>query len=86
MQKQGLRKQLVCLDIDASHAPSHGGASVWHEGNLVGTVTSASYGYRVQKNLAYAFVTPDCASHGTEVHVDVLGVSEKAVIVPMGLI
>ena len=86
MQKQGLRKTLVCLDIHATHAPSHGGASVWHAGNLAGTVTSASYGYRVQKNLAYAFVTPEYASPGTEVYVDVLGVSEKAVIVPMGLV
>jgi len=86
MQKKGLRKTLVCLDIHATDAPSHGGASVWHEGDVVGTVTSASYGYRVRKNLAYAFIKPEYASHGTEVYVDVLGVSQKAVIVPMGQI
>jgi len=86
MQKKGLRKTLVCLDIHATDAPSHGGASVWHEGDMVGTVTSASYGYRVRKNLAYAFIKPEYASHGTEVYVDVLGVSQKAVIVPMGQI
>jgi dimethylglycine dehydrogenase len=86
MLKKGLRKTLVCLDIHATDAPSHGGASVWHEGDVVGTVTSASYGYRVRKNLAYAFIKPEYANHGTEVYVDVLGVSQKAVIVPMGQI
>ena len=69
-----------------SHAPSHGGASVWHDGDLIGTVTSAGWGYRAGKNLAYAFVDPDKATLGEAVHVDVLGISEKAVIIPMGLI
>ncbi|MGB2437115.1 MAG: glycine cleavage T C-terminal barrel domain-containing protein, partial [Candidatus Puniceispirillales bacterium] len=74
------------LDIDATHAPSHGGASVWHDGRLVGTVTSAGWGYRTGKNLAYAFIAPEYAKSGVNLYVDVLGVSEKAVIVPMGLI
>ena len=90
MQDKGLRKKLVCLDIETSHAPSHapshGGASVWHDGDLIGTVTSAGWGYRAGKNLAYAFVDPDKATLGEAVHVDVLGISEKAVIIPMGLI
>jgi dimethylglycine dehydrogenase len=86
MKQQGPRKKLACLNIDATHAPSHGGASVWYDGCLVGTVTSAGWGYRTGKNLAYAFIAPKYAKSGVNLYVDVLGVSEKAVIVPMGLI
>ena len=73
MVEAGPRKLLVPLAIDCDHAPSHGGASVYDGDNLVGTVTSAAWGYRVGRNLAYAFVEPDCAAAGTALKVDVTG-------------
>jgi len=80
----GPRKKLVTLEIDCTHAPSHGGASVSRDGNVIGTVTSAGWGYRVGKNLAYAFVEPDMAEPGTRLEVDVLGLPEKAVVIAPG--
>ena len=82
MQGAGPRKSLVTLEIDCTHAPSHGGASVHAGGKVVGTVTSADWGHRVGKNLAYAFVDPDCAGHGTQLKVDVLGLPEDATVIP----
>lgn len=81
MMEAGPRKMLVTLEIDCAHAPSHGGASVGLNGKVIGTVTSAAWGYRVGKNLAYAFVDPELAETGAELDVDVLGLPEKARVI-----
>lgn len=68
-----LRRCLVTLAIDADDAPAHGGASVWADKRLVGTVTSGDWGHRTGLNLAYAFVEPDVSDTGTDLQVDVVG-------------
>ncbi len=73
MLTAGPRKQLLMLEIEATHAPSHGGASVRMDGRVVGTVTSAEWGHRVGKNLAFAYVDPEYENEGTELSVDVIG-------------
>ena len=40
--------------------------------DVIGTVTSAAWGYRVGKNLAYGFVDPEMSEIGTNLTVDVL--------------
>ena len=81
MLAAGPRKRLVSLEIDCAHAPSHGGASVCAAGRLVGTVTSAAWGHRVARNLAYAFVDPGHADVGTSLTVDVMGIPQKARVI-----
>ena len=81
MVKAGPRKRLISLAIDCDHAPSHGGASVYDGDDLVGTVTSAAWGYRVSRNLAHAFVDPECAAVGTALTVDVLGLPQDATVI-----
>ncbi|WP_296419984.1 GcvT family protein [Pseudooctadecabacter sp.] len=81
----GKTAQLVCLDLDSTDAAAHGGASVMDGDRVVGTVTSGDWGYRVGRNLAYAFVKPDFASLGTAFEVDVLGHRVPATVVPMGV-
>ena len=81
MVRAGPRKKLVSLEIDCDHAPSHGGASVHADGALVGTVTSAAWGHRVARNLAYAFIDPACAGIGTELTVDVMGIPQPARVI-----
>jgi len=81
MVEDGPRKLLVSLEIDCDHAPAHGGASVYAGDDLVGTVTSAAWGYRVGKNLAYAFVEPESAAVGTPLQVDVLGIPQSATVI-----
>ncbi|MEL7167305.1 MAG: glycine cleavage T C-terminal barrel domain-containing protein, partial [Pseudomonadota bacterium] len=72
-QQAGARRQLVLMQLDASHATAQPGASVMHDGAVVGTVTSGAIGHRTGLNLALAFVTPAHAATGTQAHIDVLG-------------
>ena len=81
MIAKGMRRQLVSLVIDCDHAPSHGGASVYHNDQLIGTVTSAAWGHRVSKNIALAFIEPEYAAIGTSLAVDVMGIKTSATIV-----
>ncbi len=81
----GAKRRLVTLTLDATDAPAHGGASVIVDGQVVGTVTSGGWGHRVGKNIAYAFVTPDCAGIGQGLHVDSLGAMVAAKVVAPAL-
>lgn len=80
-QAEGPRKMLVSLEIDAAHAPAHPGASLMHDGSVVGTITSGDWGHRVGKNLAYAFVDPAMADEGTEMALDLLGQQVPAKVI-----
>ncbi len=81
MHKRGPRRRFVSLAIDCTHAPSHGGASIRVDGRVVGTVTSAGWGYRTGLNLCMGFVEPKLANPGNHLSVDVLGRAESAEVV-----
>ncbi len=80
----GPSKRLVCLHLHSDDAPAHPGASVMVDGAVRGTITSGDWGFRVAKNLAYAFVDPDFAAEGRALGVDVLGTIVPASVVAMG--
>ena len=80
--EQGPARRLVTLEIDCTHAPSHSGASVSHGSSVIGTVTSADWGHRVGKNLAFAFVDAAHSELGSVLAVDVLGLPVAATVVP----
>ncbi len=69
----GMRKRLITLKIDATDAPARPGASLMQDGTVVGTVTSADWGHRVDMNLAYAFVEPPLSDIGSALQVDMFG-------------
>ncbi len=79
--KEGPRARLVSLQVHASDRPAHPGASVEHEGAVVGTVTSGDWGHRTGLNLAYAFVRPDLAAEGTQLSMDLIGDSIAATVI-----
>ena len=79
---EGPRSQLVSLEVDTKTAHAHGGASVMIGGEVVGTVTSGAWGYRVGKNLAYAFVKPEVADGLEALEIDMLGERVAAKIIP----
>lgn len=81
---EGLRRQLITLEVDCTHAPAHGGASVVRGDAVVGTITSGDWGHRIGKNLALAFVDPDLTEPETELAVDVLGDLVAAKTIPTG--
>lgn len=71
--RKGVQKRLVSLEINCDHAPAYGGASLMQGDDVVGTITSGAWGYRVGKNLAYAFIDPSLSEIGTCVKLDLLG-------------
>lgn len=82
MQSEGLRRKLVCLELDSKTAPAHGGDSVMQNSKVVGTITSAGKAHRLGKNLAYAFVEPEAEA---DLSVLMLGSEVGATIRDMGL-
>ena len=50
------KRQLISLIIERDDAPAQPGDSVLQGDKIVGSVSSAAYGHRVDENLAYAFV------------------------------
>ncbi|MCT4558741.1 MAG: FAD-dependent oxidoreductase [Pelagimonas sp.] len=81
-QDNGPQRQLVHLQVHTDHAPAHSGASLLLEDQVVGTVTSGDWGHRVGMNIAYAFVRPDLAAHGTQLTLDLCGTLTQATVIP----
>jgi dimethylglycine dehydrogenase len=71
--ERGPRRQFASMVIDCDVAPVHGGESIYLNNNLIGSVTSGGYGFRVKKNIAYGFVLPPLAQLGTSLEVEILG-------------
>ncbi len=70
---RGPRRTFVSLVIDSEFAPAHPGDSMVVGDEVIGTVTSAAYGFRTQENLAMGFIRPEYAAPGTALDVLVLG-------------
>ncbi|MEY1555865.1 FAD-dependent oxidoreductase [Yoonia sp. R2331] len=75
-------KRLVTLSLASKDAPAHGGASLMHGGQVIGTVTSGDWGHRTGLNLAYAFVDAAHAAPGETCAIDVLGHMIPATVIP----
>ena len=77
----GLRKQLVSLVVDCDFASAHSGDPVFAEDKQIGSVTSAGYGFRVEKNIAYAYIAPEQATPGNKLMIGILGERYPAEVV-----
>ncbi len=72
MVESGPRKKFVTMKIKTSEALAHGGDSVIKDGQLIGSITSAGWVYRVGKNIAMAFVDPKYSEIGSTFDIEVL--------------
>lgn len=77
----GPQKKFVSMVLGSDHAPAHPGDSIFVGNAVVGVVTSAAYGHRVQENLAMGFVDPGLADPGTGLEILLLGSRIKAHVV-----
>ncbi len=73
MISTGKRRQFVTLQLYSSDAPAHPGDSILLDGKVIGTITSAAWGHRVEKNLAMGFIDPDHSEIGSKLKLEVLG-------------
>ena len=67
---EGMRRKLGCLVLDDSNVTVMGSEPVYHDGEAVGYVTSAAYGYSVRKSIAYAWLPPELAEFGTTLDIE----------------
>ncbi len=78
--QRGPDKLFVCLAIDCEVASAHSGDAVYLNDKLVGSITSGGYGHRVRKNIAFAFIDPSFAVHGTLLEAEILGDKYNAIV------
>ena len=76
----GKRKQRVLLEIMSDNAPAQAGEGVFLNDKPVGSITSAIWGYRTDKNLAMAYISPELANAGTELELYLLGETVSAIV------
>ncbi len=74
-------KKRVTLIVECKTAPALHGASVMQGERVVGTVSSGAYGYRVDKNLGYAFVDSG-QINAANLTLDLLGENVPVQIIP----
>ncbi|CAB4849453.1 unannotated protein [freshwater metagenome] len=79
---RGPGRRLVLLEVDALDADASGDEPVWCEGQLVGFVTSGSYGHHVGRSLALAYVDVAVIEERPELAVSVIGERRAARILP----
>jgi dimethylglycine dehydrogenase len=72
-------RRLITLDIDATNADAIGDEPIFHDGRVVGWVTSGGYGHSVGKSLAMGYVENAVADAITGFEVELIGERRAAV-------
>lgn len=68
---EGLRRRLCCLVLEDPSAVAAMDEPVFHDGRMVGLVTSGGYGYTVRRSIAYAYLPVDLAEPGVSLTITV---------------
>jgi dimethylglycine dehydrogenase len=74
----GGRLRLVTFALDAIDADASGDEPIWHEGRVVGWVTSGAYGYSVQRSLALGYIPAALAGADAGFEIELIGERRKA--------
>jgi len=80
ISRQGIARKLCCMTFDDSRVVVMGKEPMFDNRRLLGYVTSANYGYCVQKSIAYGYLPIECAREGTKVEVYYFGDRHKATV------
>jgi dimethylglycine dehydrogenase len=67
------QRRLVTLVVDAADADAIGDEPVWHDGKVVGWITSGGYGHCMAKSIALGYIPTQLAKDGTAFEVEILG-------------
>lgn len=74
----GPSKKLVTLTVETDDLDCHHDEAVFHNGEVVGYVTSGGYAHHSQQSVAMAYVPTELAVDGTEFEIEMLGTLRKA--------
>jgi dimethylglycine dehydrogenase len=77
-KESGGKLRLVTFTVDALDADASGDEPIWHDGRVVGWVTSGGYGHSVQRSLALGYVPKEYAEVPSGFEIEILGERRKA--------
>jgi dimethylglycine oxidase len=80
VKDQGMNRKLCCLMLDDPSIVVMGKEPIRDGKRVLGYVTSANYGYSVQKSIAYGYLPIDCAAAGTKVAIEYFGRRHPATV------
>jgi dimethylglycine dehydrogenase len=83
-KEEGSKLRRVSMVVDAADADVLGDEPIWHDGKVVGWVTSGGYAHYVDKSLAQGYVPRALAADGANgaFEIEIIGDRRKATIVP----
>jgi dimethylglycine dehydrogenase len=70
--------RLVTFTVDASDADATGDEPIWHDGKVIGWVTSGAYGHSVRQSLALGYIPAALASETSGFEIEIIGERRKA--------
>jgi dimethylglycine dehydrogenase len=76
----GPARQLVTFVVDASDADAIGDEPVWHDGEVVGWITSGGYGHCIGKSIALGYVPAALATVVSGFELEILGERRAAAL------
>jgi len=79
-REQGVRRKLCTFIVDAQDADVDAYEPIWHDGEVVGFVTSGGYSHYTQKSIAFGFLPVELVSEGRQVEIEILGDMRSAVL------
>jgi dimethylglycine dehydrogenase len=77
-KESGGALRLLSFEIDATDADALGDEPIWHDGRVVGWVTSGAFGHRVNRSLALGYVPAALAAADAGFEVEIIGERHSA--------
>ncbi len=72
-RQSGGERRLVLFEVDARDGDAFGDEPIWHDGKVVGWVTSGGYGHTVGKSLALGYVPKGLAAASSGFEIEIIG-------------
>jgi dimethylglycine dehydrogenase len=73
--------RLVSVIVDATDSDCIGDEPIWHNGKVVGWVTSGGYGHWVKKSIAMGYIPKELADESTGFEIEVIGERRTATLI-----
>lgn len=81
-KQRGITKRFVTMTLDAGAYDAPYMSSIWHGDTIVGEVTSAGHGYRIDRTIALGAIRADLAEPGTQLEIEIFGTRHGAKVEP----
>jgi dimethylglycine dehydrogenase len=77
-KERGAPLRLLAFSVDAADADASGDEPIWHDGKVVGAVTSGGYGHSTQTSIALGYVPSELAAQDSGFEVEIIGARRAA--------